>query len=87
MTKSYRKKPVVIQALEFFGCMESAKEIIAFTNQAAYILNDGESVKLFVGTLEGQMLVGQGDFVIRGVAGEFYPCKSAIFAATYEEVV
>jgi hypothetical protein len=47
---------------------------------------DPRSGELRIRTLEGDMRVSVGDFVIRGVQGEFYPCKPAVFAATYEEV-
>ena len=47
---------------------------------------DPATGKLMIGTIEGQMFVSPGDYVIRGVAGEFYPCKPDIFDATYEPV-
>lgn len=58
-----------------------------------YILPSGKTVWapygqrcLIVATLEGEMIATPGDYIIRGVQGEFYPCKPDIFAATYEEV-
>ena len=75
---SFRKKPVVIEAVHYadgWDCMEIADwchgECSGF----------GE---LYIGTLEGQMTATPGDWIIKGVAGEFYPCKPDIFAATYE---
>lgn len=47
---------------------------------------DAETGNLVIATLEGEMQANYGDWIIRGVAGEFYPCKPEIFAATYEEV-
>jgi hypothetical protein len=40
----------------------------------------------YIETLEGQMIIGKGDYIIKGIKGEFYPCKPDIFEATYEEV-
>ena len=50
--------------------------------QPGEIRRDGEF--LYIGTLEGEMMAGPGDWIIRGVKGEIYPCKPDIFAATYE---
>jgi hypothetical protein len=79
----YRKKPVVIEAVQFTGTGESCTEVAEFTEQAAQWKSttyDGGHIP----TLEGAMEFGPGDWIIKGVAGEFYPCKPAIFAATYE---
>lgn len=76
----YRKKPVVIDAMEYTGENPSAcQQFIGpnFDNTLNY-----PNIK----TLEGTMAVSKGDFIIRGVAGEFYPCKPDIFWKTYEEV-
>ena len=95
MTK-FRKKPVVIQAIQWTG--KNLREVIAFTDgppdtrttHAAMAwddycgLVDREGLKIF--TLEGKMSAAIGDWIIKGVKGEFYPCKPDIFAATYEAV-
>lgn len=82
----FRKKPVVVEAMQFTG--ENIPELDAFTG--GYEL-DGEPcvfgpVMGVIPTLEGQMSASVGDWIIRGVKGEFYPCKPDIFAATYEPV-
>ena len=77
----YRKKPVVIEALQYDGCNQ--KEIYAFVAGYAFIKS---SEQLVINTLEGEMLVSINDYVIKGVNGEFYPCKPHIFKETYEEI-
>lgn len=82
MIRSFRKLPVEIQAIEFDGT--NPEEIIAWADGQSSIRHpDGA---LTIETLEGDMTVSPGDFVIRGVAGEFYPCKPDILAKSYEEV-
>ena len=76
----YRKKPVVIEAVQWTG--DNEKEVYDFT-RGEYYITRGE---LFIETLEGDMLASVGDFIIKGVKGEFYPCKPDIFEATYEAV-
>lgn len=78
----YRKKPVVIEAVQYDG--ENAAEIGHFAGLNASIM--GRQKALTIHTLEGNMHVSPGDYVIRGVSNEFYPCKPDIFAQTYEEV-
>jgi len=79
----FRKKPVVIEAEQFDGTWESVPLFSALGQTHEGINADG---KLTVLTLEGVMLANVGDWIIRGVKGEFYPCKPDIFAATYEAV-
>lgn len=84
----YRKKPVVIEAVQFTGSRESFEDLIhqqgGITGNWFY---DGEKYKSFlIYTLEGPMTVSLNDWVIKGVKGEFYPCKPDIFEATYEPV-
>ena len=82
MTK-YRKKPVVIEAVQFRGGRESAEEILKFAPGSVWHYNhDSMSIE----TLEGCMSANPGDWIIRGIKGEFYPCKPDIFDATYELV-
>lgn len=79
----YRKKPVVIEAVQWTG--ENVKEIATFMGieSVPYDLN---THNLSIVTLEGIMEASKGDYIIKGVQGEFYPCKLDIFAETYEEV-
>lgn len=91
----YRKKPVVIEAIQFNG-NSNRTEIEAFVGRKLKVELESDTAyeagiappvfSLFIETLEGEMKVSMGDFVIRGVNGEFYPCKPDIFAKTYEEV-
>ena len=79
----YRKKPVVIDAelLEFNT--DSQQRCIDFTCGIARKGLDGGIV---IPTLEGNMVANSGDYIIKGVQGEFYPCKPSIFELTYEKV-
>ena len=81
----YRKKPVVIDAVQWDGSKMSFDEII---KMGLKNWKPGEmgSNTFIIETLEGEHLAKNGDFIIRGVKGEFYPCKPDIFEATYEKV-
>lgn len=79
--RKYRKKPVIIEAMRFDGSHESAFSIQNWGGKSAI---DVAEHGLYIRTLEGRMHVSCGDYVIRGVQGEFYPCKPDIFEATYE---
>lgn len=83
MVKKYVKKPVVIEAVQWTGL--NMTEIADFTsNGKRYIEFDGDVCR--IQTLEGVMTASTGDYIIKGVKGEFYPCKPDIFEETYEEV-
>jgi hypothetical protein len=75
----YRKKPVVIEALEWNG--SNAVEVIQFTDGQA----KQEGQIIIIPTLEGDHEASLGDMIIKGVSGEFYPCKPDIFEMTYEQ--
>ena len=93
----YRKKPVVIKAIRWTG--DNLQEVIGFTGKhprwsewfrsweeyEARVKADGGIFKII--TLEGTMEASPGDWIIRGVKGEHYPCKNEIFTMTYEAVV
>ena len=87
----YRKKPVLVEAVRWSGNPVDLPGIKAFCETAVPctaiqdLLTDGGS-SLIIPTLEGNHMAMPGDFIIKGVAGEFYPCKPDIFAATYEQV-
>lgn len=81
--RNYRKKPLEIQAVQYTG--KNAGEVYDFTEGKACI-NDGTDL-MTISTMEGVMHIKTGDYVIRGIAGEFYPCAAHIFNATYEEVL
>nr|DAO56202.1 MAG TPA: PGDYG protein [Caudoviricetes sp.] len=76
----YKKKPVVIEAIRFIG--SNYEEIREFIGQNTLC----SDLSIVISTLEGDMVAQKGDYIIKGVQGEFYPCKSDIFNATYEVV-
>lgn len=85
----FRKKPVVIEAIQWMGF--NLAEIANFMNGNPYADAEGNprmggGASMFIKTLEGEMEAKPGDWIIKGVKGEFYPCKPDIFAATYEAV-
>ena len=85
--KQYRKKPVVIEAMQLEDDLRQHIEVVGWIRSEggeAFIPSFGDW--LDIKTLEGTMHAELGDYIIRGVQGEFYPCKPDIFAATYEEV-
>ncbi len=79
--RKFRKKPVIIEAVQFTGL--NFAEIEDFVGGDFGKDSNGHSV---ISTLEGAMHVSSSDWVIKGVEGEFYPCKPDIFKKTYEEV-
>jgi hypothetical protein len=80
----FRKIPVVIEAVRWDGKGSTAEEIGFWSNNAAVVDRSGDTANLVISTLEGRMTANKGDWIIKGVAGEFYACKPAVFAATYE---
>lgn len=88
----FRKKPVVIEAIQWAG--DNLREVIEFTGRhesakewswahfEEVVANNG--LKIF--TLEGSLKASVGDWIIKGIQGEIYPCKSEIFEATYDRV-
>lgn len=87
--KSYVKKPVVIQAMQWLG-EQSFDELYAFANADNNLgvvgMKDGRSDIAEIRTLEGVMNASVGDYIIKGLRGEFYPCKPDIFDMTYDLV-
>ena len=92
MIKKYCKKSIVIEAIQWTG--DNLKEIIQFTGRHESVQNmpwkyfedlvKTDGLKIF--TLEGVHLASVGDFIIKGIHGEFYPCKPDIFYETYDLV-
>lgn len=84
----YRKKPVVIEALQFFDTTERITKLSEFIDNQEVVVNyeKPDSPVLKIETLEGIMTASEGDYIIKGVNGEFYPCKPDIFEKTYEAV-
>ena len=111
MVKHYKKKPVVIGAIQLLwenwsdicdfvgvGNLEKGKAIQLLWENWPYVCDffevpkvftpddDQNVIGLYIPTLEGVMKATQGDYIIKGVKGEFYPCKPDVFEATYEAV-
>jgi hypothetical protein len=86
----YRKRPVVIDAMQWAPSDPLAAgrmTVWLSAGRATFRLQGmGDLARLLIATLEGEMTASPGDWVIRGVQGEHYPCKPDIFAATYEAV-
>lgn len=84
----FRKKPVVIEAVEIRRENYDAILDLGHGSKAETLYMGWETDPVFVKvpTLEGEMIGSAGDYLIKGVAGELYPCKADIFAATYESV-
>lgn len=77
----FRKRPVVIEAVQFTG--ENIKEIAEFVGPGCQLYENGDYC---IETLEGDHRACPDDWIIKGVKGEFYPCKPDIFEATYNLV-
>lgn len=80
----YRKLPVEIEAWQLNEL--NWKTIIEWLREYKVDFEYQPDFKISIITLEGAMLAEDGDWIIKGVKGEFYPCKPDIFEATYEEV-
>jgi hypothetical protein len=77
----YRKKPLWIDAIQWTG--KNGKEVLDFGWPEGDLRIVGSFIT--IPTLEGEMRADKGDWIIKGIKGEFYPCKPDIFAATYED--
>lgn len=81
----FRKKPVVIEAMQFKGGWSGDGTVICdWVGANANWTSTSTGGELKIHTLEGTMTATEGDWIIKGVKGEFYPCKPDIFEATYE---
>lgn len=85
----YRKKPVVIEAFKWTGGPDQEEDPVwiveAIKEGEVWFKNIGTpDAQLCIETLEGTMSASVGDYIIKGVKGELYPCKPDIFEATYE---
>ena len=84
MAQKFRKKPVVIEAAKWEGTSDSYENIRDIGCNAPHPGSFNNPLK--IATLEGTMRAEIGDWIIKGVKGEFYPCKNDVFDATYEPV-
>lgn len=76
----YRKKPIIVEAIQYTD--DNLLEVMKFCGEGKTLFD----YYLYIVTLEGNMRVNIGDYVIKGVRGEFYPCKPDIFEETYEAI-
>lgn len=84
--KYYQKKPVTISAVQFSDTAESIQEIYNFVDKTITVSYEEAEPKLIIPTLEGDMKASVGDYIIKGIQGEFYPCKPSIFEQSYLEI-
>lgn len=84
----YRKKPIVIEAIQWRGNFQELKEFCPkfFDMGCDSSTPEIKSWPIIIPTLEGEYLANIDDWIIKGIKGEFYPCKPDIFEATYEKV-
>lgn len=80
----YRKKPVVIEAVQWNGHNRHELIEVLQVDPKVFVATSPLGESLFIQTLEGEMRAEKGDWIIKGVKGEVYPCKPLIFEATYE---
>jgi hypothetical protein len=83
----FKKKPVVIEAHQFDGSYDNAEMIIKWSGgRVTGIFDEDSTPYLMIDTAEGHMQALVGDWIIKGVAHEFYPCKPDVFGFSYELV-
>jgi len=81
----YRKRPVVIEAMQLPAVdVDATEELIDFLHQSNRDIFSAGDGTVEISTLEGVMIGNPGDWIIKGIKGEYYPCKPDIFEATYE---
>lgn len=91
----FKKKPIVVEAIRWTGSnLEEIRNFVGsdLIEECVELFDIKRTLKemlvdIAIDTLEGTMRVDYGDYIIKGVKGEFYPCKPDIFLATYEEVI
>ena len=84
----YKKKPVIIEALQFKSNMsvKDLNDLIDFIGMRNIVDIGRDNLYLTIRTLEGNMTASSGDYIIKGIQGELYPCKPDIFEKTYDKV-
>ena len=90
---TYRKNPVEIEAVQFNGFDTTSGQVI-LSERPEWLISEfgnrilffGEKDTLTIKTLEGEHIASIGDYIIKGVKGELYPCKPDIFELTYDKV-
>ena len=84
--KNYRKRPIIVQAVQWNGDNFDEVEELDYNPSERVRQSNKDAGKLLIITLEGIMTAIRGDWIIRGVEGELYPCTPTIFESTYEDV-
>lgn len=85
-TGLFRKKPVVIEAVHWVANGENDEAVLMFLDGCTgWRMSDDDHSAIIIPTLEGDITAQRDDWIIKGVKGEFYPCKPDIFEATYEQ--
>jgi hypothetical protein len=82
--RKFKKKPVVIEAVQITASMFDGR--VPNPDHIEGLVYDSDTQTVTISTLEGEMVGRVGDWIVKGVKGEYYPCKPDIFAATYESV-
>lgn len=86
----FRKKPIIIDAFKWTGGPDQTEDplwvIEALENATVWFETHEAGVVMVIKTLEGNHIANKGDYIIRGIKGEIYPCKPDIFELTYEQV-
>lgn len=84
----YKKKPVIIEALQFKSDMsiKDLNDLIDFIGMKNIVDIGRDNLYLTIRTLEGNMIASPGDYIIKGIQGEFYSCKPDIFEQTYDKI-
>ena len=84
--KKFAHKPTVVEALKYTG--KNHNDVVAFTQYQARVISVGTNDRFMeIDTLEGFIYADKGDWIIKGVKGEFYPCKPDVFEQSYEEII
>lgn len=81
-----RKKPIEVEAMLWDGSPESTIDILGWMGERSLAATAGIPTQLVIQTLEGPLNASVGDYIIKGVEGEFYPCKPTVFVTSYEMV-
>lgn len=82
----YKKKPIIIDAVQWDGTEESFRQVLDMNRTESFCHYIREEGMIAIETLEGIMYAMPNDWIIKGINGEFYPCKPDIFEETYEEL-
>ena len=85
MVKKYRTKPCEIEAIQWTG--ENLDNVMSYVGDNLIIEMYGKYINLYIHTLEGIMKADINDYIIKGLRGEFYPCKPDVFEKKYEEMI